>query len=521
MITAIIGTHLRRDVLTLLLFLTPFVVLAQAPGSTTVYGGPLQTVSLSAGSTLADAAETLYIGPGTYVIDGTWEIYSKNVVIDPAAVLTGSGTIHFYNPSVAGGTGSPTLLDGNNAAPLEVNLVLDNPDGMQLKEIPVPPDLSAAGFGDNSGASTLQVGKDLLLATDGANVFLGTGTVGDLAFDADATISGYSVNRMVVTNNSTLSHMTKQNQASAFVFPVGIAAGDYTPATVSPASATTIHVSVQDYSASPPVIPAPAKGMARTWQVFGDASVPATLTLQHNVVTNGGSYTDASAFVTQYSGSGWSSPGTVDYVSPGIHTHTGYSLPSTAGNTAFFSKTSDAAAPLPVTLVAFSATAEGTSVKLAWRTSQESNSDYYAVQHSLDARTWRTFGTLPAAGESQGFRSYSLTDTEPADGVNYYRLLMVDKDRTARLSDVRSVVIEKAAGLMVVYPNPATDRIRVSSPTWSDVRSVRVLSLQGQVLTDAGPATDISVRHLAPGVYMVQMIRENGRIEQKKVIVAR
>ncbi|SDL53106.1 Por secretion system C-terminal sorting domain-containing protein [Siphonobacter aquaeclarae] len=512
--------HLRRDVLMLLFFLTPVVALAQAPGSTTVYGGPLQTVSLSAGSTLADAAETLYIGPGTYVIDGTWEIYSKNVVIDPAAVITGSGTIHFFNPSAAGGAASQTLVDGNTAAPIDVNLVLDNPDGLQLKEIPVSPDLTAAGFSDNPAASTLQVGKDLLLATDGANVFLGTGTAGDLAFDADATISGYGVNRMVVTNNSTLSHMTKENLASAFVFPVGIAAGDYTPATVAPASATTIHVSVQDYSASPPVIPAPAKGMARTWQVFGDASVPATLTLQHNVATNGSSYTDASAFVTQYNGSGWSSPGTVDYVSPGIHTHTGYSLPSSADNTAFFSKTSDAVTPLPVTLVAFSATPEGPSVKLAWRTSQESNSDYYAVQHSLDARTWHTLGTIPAAGESQGFRQYGFTDGAPANGVNYYRLLMVDKDRTAKYSDVRSVEIQVVSGLKV-YPNPVVDRLSVTSPNWSDVRSVRVVSLQGQVVYEDGPVTEIGVRHLAPGVYVLQLARSGGGVEQKKFVIVR
>ena len=126
---------------------------AQSVGSESIYGGPLSTVSIVAGATYADVSETLYIGPGTYEINGTWEIYSKNVVIDPAAIITGSGTIHFYNPSVAGGASSPTLIDGNDLSqPIGVAIVHQNASGMQLVNTDFPADLVAAGFSNNSAS---------------------------------------------------------------------------------------------------------------------------------------------------------------------------------------------------------------------------------------------------------------------------------------------------------------------------------------------------------------------------------
>ena len=75
-------------------------------------------------------------GPGTYLINGTWQVYSKNVWISPNAVFSGTGTIRFFNPSVAGGAASSTLVDGNNSSNfINVNIRLDNASDMVLTDI--------------------------------------------------------------------------------------------------------------------------------------------------------------------------------------------------------------------------------------------------------------------------------------------------------------------------------------------------------------------------------------------------
>jgi hypothetical protein len=69
------------------------VALAQAAGSFETVNGYM---AVAANCTHASAGENIYIGPGTYLINGTWQIYSKNVWISPAAVFSGSGTIRFF-----------------------------------------------------------------------------------------------------------------------------------------------------------------------------------------------------------------------------------------------------------------------------------------------------------------------------------------------------------------------------------------------------------------------------------------
>jgi len=76
------------------------IVWAQAPGSTETTGGTagVSAMALASGDVTASVSETLYIGPGDYTINGTWEIYSKNVWISPDATFTGTGTLKYFNP---------------------------------------------------------------------------------------------------------------------------------------------------------------------------------------------------------------------------------------------------------------------------------------------------------------------------------------------------------------------------------------------------------------------------------------
>ncbi|RZK93285.1 MAG: gliding motility-associated C-terminal domain-containing protein [Pedobacter sp.] len=143
----------------------------------------------------------------------------------------------------------------------------------------------------------------------------------NLAFNASGKIDNYSLSRMVVTGNSITGHMIKEyGNSSSFVFPIGIAEGDYTPATLTPASAAKLYVSVQDYSAANLNGISKAQGMDRDWHIYSSVPMLTTMTLQHNQITNGASFKDALASITQYQGNSSWDIVTGSNPSLGVHT---------------------------------------------------------------------------------------------------------------------------------------------------------------------------------------------------------
>ncbi len=114
------------------------------------------------------------------------------------------------------------------------------------------------------------------------------------------------------------------------------------------------------------------------------------------------------------------------------------------------------AAPLPVQLVSFTATAQGsTAVRLAWATASELNSARFEVERSLDGVAFSQIGQVAAAGNSPTAHTYGLTDaTLPGTGILYYRLRQVDFNGTATYSPVRSITMPYSALELALYPNP-------------------------------------------------------------------
>ena len=119
-------------------------------------------------------------------------------------------------------------------------------------------------------------------------------------------------------------------------------------------------------------------------------------------------------------------------------------------------------ATLPVLLVQFTASRNSDNTnKISWTTSQEINSGYFGVERSADGNSWQTLGTVRAKGFSSIAVDYTYTDAYPLEGVNYYRLKMVDLDGKFKYTKVISVSSGDKTESLVVYNNPFTDQIRV------------------------------------------------------------
>ena len=114
--------------------------------------------------------------------------------------------------------------------------------------------------------------------------------------------------------------------------------------------------------------------------------------------------------------------------------------------------------PLPLKLVSFSGTKHGNDNLLAWKMENEDDVDEYIIERSMDAASFISIGAIKNSRSGQ----YSFTDKAPLNGDHYYRLRMVDNNghytysNTVRLSNDATSKVTAS-----VYPNPATDKVRI------------------------------------------------------------
>ncbi|TLV01121.1 T9SS type A sorting domain-containing protein [Dyadobacter luticola] len=176
------------------------------------------------------------------------------------------------------------------------------------------------------------------------------------------------------------------------------------------------------------------------------------------------------------------------------------------GFSSFF-VTADKAGPLPVTLARFEGEKVEHSASLTWQTSEETSSDHFEIQHSMDGKQWSEIGNVNSAGESVGLKSYSFVHPHPLAGDNFYRLKMVDLDGTFAYSKMVLVGFEKGAAT-VVFPNPVNSGI-ISLQYSGAVPAVTLTDVMGkEIVSDIqknGP-NNLLVKpqgKLAPGLYIL------------------
>ena len=123
------------------------------------------------------------------------------------------------------------------------------------------------------------------------------------------------------------------------------------------------------------------------------------------------------------------------------------------------------AVPLPLDLLSFKGERRGEVSVLNWQTADEESVSHFSVERrSSSLGAFTGIGRVSARNES-GLQSYNLIDEQPEQGVNYYRLEMVDLDGTTTYSHEVAVVFDKSSSRLELslYPNPANSFVYVQS----------------------------------------------------------
>lgn len=186
---------------------------------------------------------------------------------------------------------------------------------------------------------------------------------------------------------------------------------------------------------------------------------------------------------------------------------TGVSL----GNGSFFTlgTSNFGSTPLPVELIAFEGAVEGEQNRLWWSTATETDNDRFEVERSADGVDFDRLADVEARGNSQQVTHYLMMDTDPLNGLNYYRLKQVDTDgsnsyspvivlengdRTLEECVIRTMEAEGLYVLQCTVPESAT--LELFTPAGQPLRSSRF---------SAGSLQEVDLRSCASGVYFVRI----------------
>lgn len=177
--------------------------------------------------------------------------------------------------------------------------------------------------------------------------------------------------------------------------------------------------------------------------------------------------------------------------------------------------------PLPVKLITFTVQKTDPTAKISWSTAQERNSRYFDVERSADGISWNTLTTVNAVGNSDYRTDYSTVDKTPLNGMNYYRLKMVDQDAGYDYSLTRTAAFHGGYSVEVA-PNPARNIIHVYRPkTGSQTASVQLLNAEGRLIYNTIASQEhvqIDASRMSKGVYFVKVI-DAGKVTVIRVVV--
>lgn len=120
-------------------------------------------------------------------------------------------------------------------------------------------------------------------------------------------------------------------------------------------------------------------------------------------------------------------------------------------------------AALPVDYINLEATAQGKKVLLKWTSFSEKDLSHYEIEKSLDGVSFVKMGNQVALGNQGLTQSYNAVDASPANGLNYYRIKVYDKDGKFEHSKIVSARVSATAGFSI-FPNPNSgDYVKISS----------------------------------------------------------
>lgn len=181
------------------------------------------------------------------------------------------------------------------------------------------------------------------------------------------------------------------------------------------------------------------------------------------------------------------------------------------------------AAPLPVSILSFTAENNKSKVVLNWETTSEINNSHYIIERSIDGNIWVALSEVAATKEISAVNAYNYVDHKAVEGMSFYRLTQVDLNGKSTIIDRIAVVKHVEAITFSVYPNPASTEFSLEGEEIANAEIV-VLDAMGKSFNVnsniEGNKITFSTEGLSNGIYFVNVLL-NDELKTFKVSVSK
>lgn len=174
---------------------------------------------------------------------------------------------------------------------------------------------------------------------------------------------------------------------------------------------------------------------------------------------------------------------------------------------------------LPVELTSFSAKYDEAKsvVLLNWNTATELNCNNFEIQRSNHSTNqFETIGEMSCINQQNN--NYQFADNNYIQGDNYYRLKQIDNDESYTYSSIALVQVrtEKQSQNEVWFSENLL-HIQFAQPI-----NFKLIALDGKIMMDKNftetPNEPIYLSNIPKGIYIAQIITNNGNVESYKLI---
>ncbi|WP_116105400.1 T9SS type A sorting domain-containing protein [Lewinella sp. IMCC34191] len=163
----------------------------------------------------------------------------------------------------------------------------------------------------------------------------------------------------------------------------------------------------------------------------------------------------------------------------------------------------------------------GESIELNWSVVDQIDVSGYELERSVENKPFTKIAEISYQENGSLEVDYSIA-TPWIDQGAYYRIKQLDYAGTFDYSNVVFVPGNDGARQQFkMFPNPATDFVRVSLP--EDIRSVDLISASGQVVRSYSAAEasreGLDVSQVSAGMYFVRPVGDSGAAKPQRLVV--
>jgi hypothetical protein len=171
---------------------------------------------------------------------------------------------------------------------------------------------------------------------------------------------------------------------------------------------------------------------------------------------------------------------------------------------------------LPVEFAGMTTTCEKEAVSIRWSTESEHNNDYFRIEKSTDGNAWDILGYVDAVGNSSLLNGYEYMDVDYRSN-SYYRLYQVDQDGSEKLLSTLYTDCDVATDEITSFPNPSHESFSIFWKQFntSGDGTITIRDINGKTMHHENVALSLGANlfiikeHLAPGVYMIELMDDN------------